>query len=69
MGTREKILNENNVRLIYREFTFFCTRIELKYHENFHEGSYDIFLFVLETECYCTHNFKKINSLLDGAKT
>ena len=69
MGTREKILNENNVHFIYREFTFFCTRSELKYHENFHEGSSDILLFVLETECYCTHNFIEIHSLQDGAKT
>ena len=69
MGTREKILNENNVHFIYREFIFFCTRSELRYHENFYEGSYDIPLFVLETECYCTHNFSKINSLQDGAKT
>ena len=69
MGTGEKILNENNVHFIYREFTFFCTRIELKYHENFHEGSYDILLFVLETECYYTHNFSEIHSLQDGAKT
>ena len=65
MGTREK----NNVHSIHKEFTFFCMRSELKYHENFHEGSYDILLFVLETECYCTHNFCKINSLQDSAKT
>ena len=69
MGTREKNLNENNVHFIYREITFFCTRSELKYHENFHERSYGMLLFVLETECYCTHNFCKINSLQDGAKT
>ena len=69
MGTPEKTLNENNFHFIYREFTFFCTRSELKYYENFHEGSCDILLFVLETECYCTHNFCKINSLQDGAKT
>ena len=68
-GTPEKILNENNVHFIYRECTFFYTRSELKYHENFHEGSYDLLLFVLETEFYCTHNFCKISSLQDGAKT
>ena len=50
MGTREKMLNETNVHFIYREFTFFCTRRELKYRENFHEGSYNILLFVLETK-------------------
>ena len=55
MGTREKILNENNVHFIYGEFAFFCTRSELKYHENFHARSYDTLLFVLETECYCSH--------------
>ena len=69
MGAREKILNENKVHFIYREFAFFCTRSKLKYHQSFHEGSYDVFLFVLETECYCTHNFCKNNSLQDGAKT
>ena len=68
MGTREKILYEDKVHFIYKEFTFFCTRSELIYHENFYKGSYDILLFVLETECYCTHNFCKINSLQDGAK-
>ena len=69
MGTRENFLNENNVHFIYRECIFFCTRTELKYHENFHEGSHDILSFVLEAECYCTHNFCKINSLQDGGKT
>ena len=57
METREKILNESNVHFNYGEFTFFCTRSELKYHEHFHEESYDTLLFVLETNCYCTHNF------------
>ena len=61
----EIFFNENNVHFIYRELTFFFTRSELKYYENFH----DILLFVLETECYYTHNFCKINSLRDGAKT
>ena len=69
MGTHEKILNENNVHFNYGEFTFFCTRNELKYHENFHEGSHDTLLFVLETNCYCTHNFFKISSLQEGEKT
>ena len=41
--------NENNLHFIYREFSFFCKRSELKYHENFHEESYGILLFVLET--------------------
>ena len=61
--------NENNLHFIYREFTFFCKRSELKYHENFHEESYDMLLFVLETKCYCSYNFWKINLLQDGAKT
>ena len=69
METREKISNENNVHFIYKEFNFSCTRGKLEYHESFHEGSYDILLFVLESECYCTHNFCKINSVQDGAKT
>ena len=69
MGTRGKNLNESKVHFIHREFTFFCTRSELKYHEHFHERSYDILLFALETKCYCAHNFCKINSHQDGVKT
>ena len=67
MGTREKNLKWKQHS--FHLWTFFCTRSELKYHENFHEGSYDILIFVLETECYCTHKFCTIDSLQDGAKT
>ena len=41
MGTQEKILKENNVYFIYGKFTFFCMTSKLKYHKDFHEGSYN----------------------------
>ena len=68
MGKRKKILNENNVHFIYQQFTFFCARSKLKYLKNFHEGSNDVLLFVLEIEFHCTQNFCKINSLQDGVE-
>ena len=65
---KKKILNENNVHFIYQQFTFFCARSKLKYLKNFHEGSNDVLLFVLEIEFHCTQNFCKINSLQDGVE-
>ena len=43
--------------------------VQDKYHENFLKGSYDTLSFVLETECYSTINFCKINPFQKGVKT
>ena len=67
MEAQEKILNEH-IYFLYVKLPFFWTRSELKNHQNFHEGSYDTLLFLLQTDFYCIHNFCKINSLQESVQ-
>ena len=64
MVALERNSNENNAHFIKRLFTFFYTKSETKYQENFPEGSSkDVFIF-WKIECYCFHKFFETNSSL-----